>query len=120
MNTLKDFYNEWKENNYKIKPEIQIAMTVLGRIRTEKNKPYWVDLPPINLFKVKLANANLLGANLQGADLWGAQNYTIEQLLEARTLYDIKGLSNEDKEAIRAKKRQLLDDPSVFEVKVHK
>lgn len=72
INALKDFYNEWKENNYKIKPEIQIAMTVLGRIRTIDNKEHWVDLPRINLSEVKLAKAELREANLMEADLEGA------------------------------------------------
>ncbi len=69
--------NEKKEEvikeKYKIKPETQIAMTVLGRIRTIDNKKHWEKLPRINLLKVKLRGANLIGANLMDADLIGAE-----------------------------------------------
>jgi hypothetical protein len=61
--------NEKKEENYKIKPETQIAMTVLGRIRTEKNKKHWEKLPRINLRHARMRYANLRGANFMRADL---------------------------------------------------
>jgi uncharacterized protein YjbI with pentapeptide repeats len=54
---------------YLIKPETQIAMTVLGRIRTKKNKEYWEDSPNINLIGVKLRGVKLTRANLTGANL---------------------------------------------------
>ncbi len=77
---LKNLYNEWNKDNYEIKPETQIAMTVLGRIRTDENKDIWEKLPEINLFNVKLKGAQLVkilktgiwGANLSGAYLHNA------------------------------------------------
>ncbi|NIM14422.1 MAG: hypothetical protein GTO45_20575, partial [Candidatus Aminicenantes bacterium] len=83
--------------NYIIKPETQVSMTVLGRIRTEKNKKHWKNLSEINLRGARLRGVNLLvvipmdvdllslyskinklsGPNLMyvdltGADLWDA------------------------------------------------
>lgn len=68
---------EKKEVKFKIKPETTIAMTVLGRIRTEDNKKHWENLRGIYLFNAKLMSADLWRANLTGAwlvrsDLTGA------------------------------------------------
>jgi hypothetical protein len=61
-----------KEDDYQLKPETQIAMTVLGRIRTEDNKKHWENLPGINLVGVKLRGVNITGANLTKAKLMEA------------------------------------------------
>lgn len=52
-----------KEKYFKIKSDVQIAMTVLGRIRTEENTKYWENLPPIDLSNAMLKRATLPGAN---------------------------------------------------------
>ena len=69
---LKYCHNEWEEESYEIKPEIQIAMTVLGRIRAEENSKYWANLPWVNLGGTKLRGAKLQGANLARTYLSGA------------------------------------------------
>lgn len=67
---------------FKMKPETQIAMTVLGRIRSEDNKKHWESLPRINLVNAKLMGADLRGANLMGANLMKA-DLTGADLMEA-------------------------------------
>lgn len=61
--------NKLFEKFYIIKPETQIAMTVLGRIRTHENNKYWENLPRVNLVGAKLREAKLTFANLTNADL---------------------------------------------------
>ena len=62
---------EKKEEKIKIKPETQIAVTVLLRIRTEDYKKHRENLPWINLVNAKLMGANLIRTNLTRADLKG-------------------------------------------------
>jgi hypothetical protein len=90
--------------DYKIKRETQIAMTVLGRIRTEDNKKHWEYLPRINLHNVKLK-----GVNLKRADLTGARKLKVGQLLKVKTLYKVKGLTPEIEKEIKEKKPELFD-----------
>jgi uncharacterized protein YjbI with pentapeptide repeats len=52
-----------------IKPEAQIAMTILKEIRTDDNKFIWGEFPRMNLSNVNLRRADLSGANLSEANL---------------------------------------------------
>ena len=68
-------------------------------------------LTNVNLAGAKLFKANLSGANLSGANLSGANGLTLEQLLQAKTLYKANGLPLEIEKELREKKPQLFIKP---------
>ncbi len=131
---LKVLYNDWVKEYYIIKPEVQIAMTVLGRIRTNRNIEFWENLPPINLSKIKLMwadlkEAYLWKADLRGADFWGA-DFRGAILTEANLMgADLTGailtkahlwgadlMETNLTEAIGLKKKQLLEVRTLYDV----
>ncbi len=69
------------------------------------------DLSKANLSGASLTDANLEGADFTGADLKGALNLTVEQLLKAQILFEVKGLSPEMEQELRKKKSELFEDP---------
>ena len=73
------------------------------------------DLRGANLREANLQEANLLGADLtaaylRGANLLKSKSLTIEQLCEARTLYQAM-LDDELKKKIKEKSLGLLEEP---------
>jgi uncharacterized protein YjbI with pentapeptide repeats len=76
----------------------------------------WADLQGADLReagfqKAKFEGAEINHANLQGADLSGAKNLTVDMLLEAESLYQVKGLDPEIEKELRKKKPGLFEKP---------
>jgi len=76
----------------------------------------WTDLQGADLREAGFQGAKFEGteinhANLQGADLSGAKNLTIDMLLEAGSLYQVKGLDPKMKKELRKKKPGLFEKP---------
>jgi uncharacterized protein YjbI with pentapeptide repeats len=63
-----------------------------------------------NLWGAVLWGANLKEANLGGANLEGAKNLTVEQLCEAKTLYEVQ-LDDELKTQVKERCPHLLEEP---------
>ncbi len=74
----------------------------------------WTNLQGADLREAKFQGAKFEGAeindaNLQDADLSGAKNLTLDMLLEAGSLYQVKGLDPEIKKELSKKKPGLFE-----------
>ena len=67
------------------------------------------DLSEAGLSGSNMKNATLKNVNLTRADVSGVKKLTVEQLIEAKSLYNIKGLNQRIKEELIAK------NPNLFE-----
>ncbi len=69
------------------------------------------DLSSADLRSADLSSADLRSADLRSANLEGTKNLTIEQLLQAKSLYQCKGLSEEWVAELKEKKPELFEEP---------
>ncbi len=94
----------------------------LGSTNMEKANLEGAELQGAELFRASLKEANLLSANLEGADLEkaslkGAKGINVDQLLEVKTLYRVKGLPPIVKAELRKRKPELFENPDKTEQK---
>jgi uncharacterized protein YjbI with pentapeptide repeats len=69
------------------------------------------DLREAGFRGAKFEGAEINHANLQGADLTGAKRLTVDMLLEAASLYQLKGLDPKIKKELRKKNPGLFLEP---------
>lgn len=69
------------------------------------------NLSNANLHEADFINADLMGADLSGANLWQAKNLEIEQLINAKTLYQVKKLNWTIKNQLKVIKPELFLHP---------
>ena len=89
----------------------------LSKVDLSKASLHKANLSGADLSRVDLLEADLSEANLSGAILWGTQFpetiVTVDQLLEAHTLYEAE-LDDKTREEILRRKPELLDIPADF------
>ena len=54
------------------------------------------------------------GANFWKADLTGAKDLTLDQLLQVKTLYEVKGLDSDLEQQLRAQQPELFERSSLL------
>ena len=78
------------------------------------------DLKGVNFSGANLSNCDFKNSFLIEADMSGATGLTAEQLLQSKTLYNIKGLNPDLERELREKKPPLFLDPMLISIEPFK